>query len=236
MAAPVNRQRVPPGERRPSSLSLLQRHLDGLYRTGLGAVVDNFVIGERVREALVRSGTIRPRDGAREEVYVLEEGGGMALAVFIDAAAQRAVERLGEDGTLRLERDDFADFCVALEGVSHFLLLAHRARVDTPVTQLELEIQAEVDKYLAARLLAWRVDNGPMPAALRQSLFTNIKLEQGLSREQRDRYRTANRLAMRYCDFLERTFLRERRLLSLMRELRAFFRSPQRARLRRIAA
>jgi hypothetical protein len=34
------------------------------------------------------------------------------------------------------------------EGVSHFIYLAERARVSLPVTQLELELQAEVDKFV----------------------------------------------------------------------------------------
>jgi hypothetical protein len=219
-----------------TALSLLQRHLDGLYRTGLRHRVDQFIIGEHTRRDLERAGAIAARTDAREEIYVLEEAGGLSMAVFIDAAAQSAVERLGEDGTLCLDAEGFADFCVALEGVSHFLLLAHRAQAETPVTQLELELQAEVDKYLAARLLTWRADNGPMPEALRHRLFKGFSLERGLDHEQRERYRTANRFAMRYCDFLERTFLRERRLLSLLRELRSFFRAPQRARLSRIGA
>jgi hypothetical protein len=224
-----------PTPARRSAVALIQRHLDALYRPDLHSQVEHFLITEDARDAMVRAGAIEARRGAREEVYVLEEGGGLALAVFIDQGARSAVEGLGEDGTLRLDPRRFGDFCVALEGVSHFVLLAHRAAGETPVTQLELELQAEVDKYLAARLLAWRQDSGPLPEAIRRQLFSRFTLDARLDDEQRDRYRTANQLALRYCDFLERSFLRERRMLSLLRELRDFFRSAQAQRLARIA-
>jgi len=215
-------------------LRLLQRHLEGLYRTAVRQPVERFVIDDAARGELAKCGTIQARPGAREEVYVLDEGSGLALAVYIDAASRGALERVGEDGTLRLEAASFADFCVALEAVSHFLLLAHRAAGDRPVTQLELEWQAEVDKYLAARLLHWRVDHGPLPETVRQALFERFALDRALSSEQRDRYQMANRCAMRYCDFLERSFIAERRFASLLRELRSFFRAPQSGRLQRV--
>jgi len=219
---------------RTSPLRLLQRHLEGLYRTAAQQPVERFVIDDDTRGALARRGTIRARPSAREEVYVLDEDGGLALAVYIDAASRGALERAGEDGTLQLEAAGFADFCVALEAVSHFVLLAHRAAGDRPVTQLELEWQAEVDKYLAARLLRWRIDCGPLPAVVRQALFERFALDRALNSEQRDRYQMANRCAMRYCDFLERSFIAERRFASLLRELRSFFRAPQSGRLHRV--
>ncbi|MBN2359920.1 MAG: hypothetical protein JXR83_10740 [Deltaproteobacteria bacterium] len=219
---------------RLSPLGLLQRHLEGLYRTPRQAPIERFVIDDEARRELARRGAIRARPGAREEVYVLDEGDGLALAVYIDAASRGALERIGEDGTLRLAAASFGDFCIALEAVSHFVLLAHRAAGDRPVTQLELELQAEVDKYLAARLLRWRIDCGPLPEALRRALFQRFVLDRALSSEQRERYRMANRCALRYCDFLERSFIAERRFASLLRELRSFFRAPQSARLHRI--
>ena len=88
----------------------------------------------------------------------------------------------------------------------------------------------------AQRLLTWRSNRGPLPRHLVQRLFSNFELASGLDGEQRERYRFANRLARRYCDFLERSFLAERRMVSLLRELRDFFRAPQRVRLARINA
>jgi len=38
--------------------------------------------------------------------------------------------------------------CAIIEEISHFHLLAHRTQYDQPVTRLELETQAEIDKFL----------------------------------------------------------------------------------------
>ena len=39
-------------------------------------------------------------------------------------------------------------FCLALEGVSHFLYLIWNASFDRSVTLLEMELQAEIDKFV----------------------------------------------------------------------------------------
>ncbi len=63
-----------------------------------------------------------------------------------------------------------------VEGVSHFLYLAERARRELPTTQLELELQAEVDKYV---LFAHGAD-APRPfhparaARMRARLFDRV--------------------------------------------------------------
>ncbi len=46
-----------------------------------------------------------------------------------------------------LTEDNLADYCTALEGVSHFVYSTWRLERDLPVSLLELETQAEVDKY-----------------------------------------------------------------------------------------
>ncbi len=54
---------------------------------------------------------------------------------------------------VRLNESNVADYWTALEGVSHFHYFAWNAGHDKPVTLLELELQAEIDKYVASYLL-----------------------------------------------------------------------------------
>ena len=64
-----------------------------------------------------------------------------------DGAIEMALRCPGSAGRRRLARDaDLDPLCQIIEGVSHFVYLAERARVDREATQLELELQAEVDK------------------------------------------------------------------------------------------
>src|SRR5690606_27349228 len=89
---------------------------------------------------------------------------------------------------------------------------------------LELELQAEVDKYVTCLLTAPGAagDAVARSAALRRRLFEEFTWEDDLDAEERDRYRVANDQAARYAHGLERRFVAERRLA----ELRRFWRLP----------
>lgn len=88
-------------------------------------------------------------------------------------------------------------FLQLLEGVSHFVFLAERARTGLPATQLELELQAEVDKFVllafapGARDAAWR-------RRLHERLYTHVEYLHPATSEVGARYRLANDLAARY--------------------------------------
>jgi hypothetical protein len=120
--------------------------------------------------------------------------------------------------------------------VSHFLYLLFRARSERPVTRLELELQAEVDKYLIALFFLSLQNEGAVPAGLRRLLFDRYRLVEGLTAESAARYHEASRLARRYCGWLESRFLRGGRLSDLAREARRFWRLGQREKLETIAA
>ena len=80
---------------------------------------------------------VEPADGAREALLVREADGELHLSVRLPRA-------LAEGG----RPASFDEACQVVEGVSHFVYLAERARRELPATQLELELQAEIDKYL----------------------------------------------------------------------------------------
>jgi len=80
--------------------------------------------------------------------------------------------------------------------VSHFVYVAERARIDLPATELELELQAEVDKFV---LFAF--EGGELvkerAQAVRRSLFEDVEFLHGADSEPGRRYRLANDLAAR---------------------------------------
>ena len=65
----------------------------------------------------------------------------------------------------RLTEANLADYCTALEGVSHFLYSTWRLNWDAPVSLLELETQAEVDKYAATVFLVADQQGGGLSGA-----------------------------------------------------------------------
>jgi hypothetical protein len=205
------------------TLARVQRGLETLYRLDTGVAVDDFVIDEPTREA------IAPTRRPKEQLLVCEDDGEMALALFI---APSVLENLAQhDPGRRLGDHNLGDFLLAVEGVSHFIYAIHCARTDRPVTQLELELQAEVDKYVTCLLTT----DLARSTALRHRLFGDAEYEADLDHEERDRYRAANDNAHRYAAWLEETFVEPRRIPEMLAELRRFYRQSLAAKLSTIA-
>jgi len=219
---------APRGERDGASFSELlvdvQRRLEALYALDPEAPVTDYLIAYDEAAHL-------PGGGSR--TLVSQEGDLLSLAVVFEKAVGDDMARA--DPRVLLDASNLGAFSTLTEEVSHFLYLLHRARRDRPVTQLELELQAEVDKYLTAAFLLSLQNEGAVSAGLRHLLFRGYRLADGLSPERAERYRTASRLADRYCAHLERRFLRPARVSELAREARRFYRLGQREKLETIA-
>jgi hypothetical protein len=111
---------------------------------------------------------------------------------------------------------------LAVEGVSHFIYAVCCAKADRPVSQIELELQAEVDKYVTCLLVT--EPELEVSSALRQRLFGDAEYEPDLDHEEATRYRAANDNAQRYAAWLEDTFVARRRIPEMLGELRRFYR------------
>jgi hypothetical protein len=115
----------------------------------------------------------------------------------------------------------FDERCQLVEGASHFLVVCERARRALPTTQLELEIQAEVDKWLVlsggGRLSPEDDD------ALHDALYASPSFLHAEGTEAGERYRLANRTAARFVRKLSHAFARRGRHGDLRAALREFF-------------
>lgn len=110
----------------------------------------------------------------------------------------------------------------AVEGISHFVYMAERARTDLPTTQLELELQAEVDKF-ALLALEMRVPHFDRASELCELLYEQVRYIHDSHTEAGARYRLANQLAAKFVRRLLGANTGESRL----RLLRRFYRSGQ---------
>jgi hypothetical protein len=224
-------RRAPRG-RRASVLSRLQRGLELLYRVETNLQVDAFVIDDQQRRD---AGVSR---APREQLLVREEEGELAMALFVDRDALANLER--NDPNDGLDDANFGDFCLALEGVSHFVYLALCAAGHRRVSALELELQAEVDKFVCCSLL--QGSHGRRSGdddGLRRRLYRDVRFSDDLDADERDRYRTANVEAERYAETLDRRFVRADRVGDMLDELRRFYRmglDEKRAHISRHAA
>lgn len=209
-------------------LAGLQHQLERLYEVAPGPRVEDFLLTDRrVADGLDRHGR-----GSPERLLLSEEADGLALGLYIDKSV---LQRLGEDDPLEaLHACNLADFLTALEGVSHFLYLTWNASHRRAVSLLELELQAEIDKFVLAALLMARQQRGRVPRALGRQLFEQAHYAERLDPVQRRRYARANRYARAYCRHLERHYLQGESRPGLIPALRRFYRYTQVQKLRHI--
>ncbi len=195
-------------------LHKLQRGLERMYRVNTRVRIGDFVIDAAARE---RMGVARM---PREQLLLSESEGALEIALFVDEAALDNLAR--NDPARRLDDRNMGDFLLAVEGVSHFVYAVWRARADQPISALELELQAEVDKYITCLLVVGAQPNES--GRLRRRLFEHFLFEDDLDESERTRYRTANENARQYSRSLERRYVRRHRITDMLRELRRFYR------------
>ncbi len=152
--------------------------------------------------------------GERESLLLRESEGELEMALVVPSTAAN-----DHDGWLQLA-----------EGVSHFVYVANRARQELPSTHLELELQAEVDKFVL--LVLEQVPYDRVEAfEVHSRLYERVRFLHEAGTELGDRYRTANDLAARFV----------RRVMtfgpdSTHAALRQFYRAGQAEKIRLVAS
>lgn len=170
-----------------------------------------------------------------EALYALEPAPDVTQFTFIDPSNQpeQVLVRQTEDAlelqlslpaNLDVHAEPRSDDHVSMvEGVSHFLHLADRSRTHLSTSHLELELQAEVDKFV----VLWERIHVPHPAILSEVhswLFERVTYLDDEGTVPGDRYRLANRVAARLCRKLLDRARRERSLTTPIPFLRRFYR------------
>jgi hypothetical protein len=202
----------------------VQRRLESFYALPPEAPVTDFLIPED--EAAARY----PGGGSR--TLLRQEGEDIELGVVLAEGVGECLSR--SDPREHLDTSNLGPFCALTEEVSHFVYLLFCARTARTVTQLELELQGELDKYLNALFLLSLQNEGAVSARLRDVLFREYQLADDMTPERAERYRFASELAWRYTGYLEERYLRPRQLGDLTREVRRFYRLGQREKLEKI--
>ncbi len=202
-----------------SILELLQRAVEKLNDVETRLDVRAFVVDEATRANLPGA-----RVDAPEQLFVREHAGELELALYVDPRLVAGLER--GLGSGRLDPGSLAPFWVAVEGVSHFVFVAWRALVGRPVSALELELQAEVDKFVIAWL--WLAAQGAELSRtgrlLDRLLFDAHALHEGLGALEQERYRAASRAARGFCRRLVERHGPTRATARVTREVRTYYR------------
>lgn len=198
----------------------LQQHLSDIYQVGAEHDVRDYLITDP-RLAKYIGGESMLSD-TRETLLLSEDEEGLALSLFLDGELLSRLE--SADPLSRLRADLLDDLWKVLEGLSHFNCVVWRASQDRSVSLLELELQAEIDKFVGTTLLALGQGRTEMLGQLHGWLFDKVSFHRDLDEEQLVRYRAANDYAARFCHALRDRLVENGG--AALSELRRFFRLP----------
>lgn len=202
-----------------ATLTSLQDALAEIYDLPATPDVREFLLTDRARLAGISSA--RHCD---EQLLLAEEGDTLSMALYIDQEVMRRLA--GRDPMAALTHENLADYLTAAEGVSHFVYVAWNTGFDKPVTLLELELQAEVDKYVLGALLLSAQNAGRFPHELHRVLFERARIDPVAAAGREGLYRMASRYAARFCRRMAALLERRRRgsMREALTELRRFYR------------
>ena len=209
------------------NLAHLQHQFERIYEVAVPHNVDDFVFSDEDMARSLATDTELPTTS--EQLFVQEGHHGMDVSLYLE---QSVVDHLRDDDpTLRLHDGNLPDFLTALEGVSHFLYLTWNAGFEREVSVLELEMQAEVDKYITSSFLFGQQAEGRIPSELSNRLF-----DERFDDTIRKRYAEANYYARLFCRGIEEKYWSAPHALGLVNELRRFYRLTRWQKIDHIAA
>ncbi len=199
-------------------LGRLQQRLSDTYQAEHGYDVRDFLITDR-RLAQAISGETTLTHGG-ETLLVHEDDAGLSLSLYLEEAMLERLE--AADPLNELQTGQLDDLCKVIEGLSHFNYVVWRAGCERALSLLELELQAEVDKFVSTMQLAMDNDDAELVNSLHARLFSNVRFNEALDESQVERYRAANEYAARFCRRLKKRLVQGGGL----NELRRFYRLP----------
>jgi hypothetical protein len=209
-------------------LQELYQQLAEVYELEAPYNIGDFLITDPALAASLQTGAMH---NPRECVLVRQGQRQLDVSLFLHPSVVANLKP--ENPVSELNRAEINDYWLAIEGISHFLYLTWRGAYRRSMTQLEMELQAEIDKYLCSCLSLSGPDGrrAQWLMQLHRILFEQTAID--AAQPERERYATANRYAARYCRAL-RPQLQHGMTVGLANELRRFYRLSQSEKLRRI--
>jgi len=149
-----------------------------------------------------------------EMLLIREDKGNLDITLFLERSLiDSTIDSTVSGNTNHHACKKFDDYCTILEGVSHFVYLVWNAQYGRQVKPIEMELQAEVDKFVFSAL----ADVDPETAGsqsrpqsrpqskhqlLFDSLFRQVKYFHVPGTDMHHRYTVANKFAEQYCNWL----------------------------------
>lgn len=222
-------------------LNELQGKLETQYDLIIPYEVDAFVSHDiEVAKTLAKATNQACQDTQHpdiEVVFIRQDEFNMEFTLYLDNSLMQAFKQTAniEDFLKSCKPGEkhptLDDICTVVEGVSHVVCLLWHAHNDRQLRPVDLELQAEIDKYL---VLLGTSDTLTQHRQIHKQLFSQCQLTSTPGTALFERYRTANNLAARYCGWLSDTFFAALDKTGLDSELARFYRLSGQAKFDRI--
>ncbi len=196
----------------------IQRQIQAIYGIRVDEDAGDYLIN---RDELIALLPVNQQTVIPKELFLVNpqpQNDTLEIALFFDESLTANLAT--HDPLQKLSRDNISDFCTLIEGVSHFVYYLHKASLEHDISQLELELQAEIDKFI---LLSFCV-NGDQKnhEEILDMLFEDYRLHHNLTPQQQERYQTFTQLARKYCFELLQNFKTSARH-EFLQEIRSFY-------------
>jgi hypothetical protein len=204
-------------------LQRIYKLLCKLYELEAEFKIEDFLI-KQAPEILI-SGTkkISHRTPSREAVFVHQLNGAVEIGLFVHPDILQRLK------TKHYSNDDLA---CAIEGVSHFIYLVECIKSARQCSQLELELQGEIDKFVLLHLFA--ANQQTLSPKLFKELFESFAFDDRLTEDELERYETAHHFAVKYCQRLRDSCFFPLRVSKLIANIRPFFRQNLQGKLNQV--
>ncbi len=207
----------------------IQLQLESTYGIKTGEKASDYLINKQELYALIGPSQVIQTPKELFLVNPQPQNDTLEVALFLDPDLR---ENLEKNNPLELlSQKNIADFCTMIEGISHFVYYVHKSCLQCEITQLEMELQAEIDKFVLLSLIIQKDQN--QIYNILDLLFENYELHEDLTPTQIERYHTASNLAHRYCHELSKT-MRSNNSLELLKKIRQFYPLSQEQKIRQI--
>ncbi|HIF51985.1 MAG TPA: hypothetical protein EYQ42_10760 [Thiotrichaceae bacterium] len=212
------------------SLEYFQEQLQTIYEIDVDHSVLDFLISDnKLADSLSASNNTRNND---ERLLIVEYEDELDLSLYISADVLEHLK--GSHPVNLIKQGKYSEFCLMLEGVSHFLYVVWNAGHHRQVTLLEMELQAEIDKFILLQSLIDKQSDNNAVNDLRVWLFERHTFDNALSPDELERYQQANYFAGKYCMSLQQNYKLSTLNKDLLNELRRLYRMSQQQKMRYI--
>jgi hypothetical protein len=204
----------------------LQQQFQNIYQLPQDLSIEDYLINQETLDTMEEKQCVLPSIAQHKGyMLLLTEGDELHVGIYLH---NHVIENLRRyNPLLGLHEKNIYDFCIMTEEVSHFLYTTWKARHDIQMTKLEIELQAEVDKFILCTLYRAQHQVKTDSRPLIDLLFEDYHFEVNLSEESKTRYHTASKLARHYCHFLDRHYINANHIPQMIEEIRQFYRFSQ---------